>query len=333
MTVEPMTATSPPNDAGNAEDCFPLAVIGKRLVAEGVVALVLGSRDGSDLPGWAPGAHLDICLDNGLTRQYSLFGDPADRRSYTVGVLRVSDSRGGSSYIHDVLRVGDEVRVRGPRNHFELVAAESYLFIAGGIGITPIAPMIRQVEAQGSEWRLVYGGRTFSSMALRSELAELGGSRVEFWPQDERGIIDLAAVLSQPSKTTAVYACGPEPLLEAVESTCAAGWPPGALHLERFAAKAPASDQVDTDFEVEIASSGQRIAVPSGSSVLVALENAGIFVTSGCQEGVCGTCETRVLHGEPDHRDSVLSAEEQSANDCMMLCVSRARGPLLVLDL
>ena len=333
MYATPVTdPAQEPGTSNDGEAALTLTLTSKRVAADGVALMTLGSPDGSTLPGWEPGAHIDVCLENGVTRQYSLVGDPSDRASYTIAVLRAPDSRGGSSYIHDALHAGQQVRVQGPRNHFPLVPADEYLFIAGGIGITPIAAMIRHVESQGRPWRLVYGGRTLSSMFLREELAELGGPRVDFWPQDERGIIDLQTVLADPRAGTAVYACGPEPLLEAVEKICADTWPTGALHLERFTAK-QVDGLDDTEFEIELARSGTRLTVPVGTSVLDALAGAGVHVISSCGEGTCGTCETAVLEGEPDHRDSVLTPEEHAANDCMMVCVSRARCPRLVLDL
>ena len=307
----------------------------KEIVAEGVARLTLRRADGAELPVWAPGAHVDLVLGDGLTRQYSLCGDPAERAVLQVAVLREPDGRGGSAYVHDVLAVGDTVHVRGPRNHFALTPARRYVFVAGGIGITPILPMIAAADAAGVDWHLFYGGRTRASMAFRAELQEAHPGRVTVHPQDEHGLLDLATILSEPgtdAQDVAVYCCGPEPLLAAVEDRCAS-WPHGALHLERFAPKAGATDGPRTSFEVELAQSGTVLSVPEDRSILDVVESSGIQVLSSCQEGTCGTCETGVLSGTPDHRDSVLTDDEQAANDTMMICVSRSCSARLVLDL
>ncbi|MEV5297696.1 PDR/VanB family oxidoreductase [Amycolatopsis methanolica] len=304
----------------------------KEELAAGVVRLTLRHPAGDPLPEWEPGAHLDLVLGEGMVRQYSLCGDPADRGVLQVAVLREPDGRGGSAWVHDRLSTGDTVRVRGPRNHFRLVDSPRYLFVAGGIGITPIVPMIVRAEASGADWRLVYGGRSRASMAFREELVARYGDRVEIRPQDETGLLDLGELLGAPRDGVAVYCCGPEPLLAAVEQRCAV-WPPGSLHVERFSPKAGADAGERTTFEVELAASGRTVTVPPDKSILAAVEEAGVSVLSSCQEGTCGTCETPVLDGVPDHRDSLLTDEERAANDTMMICVSRSCGPRLVLDL
>jgi ferredoxin-NADP reductase len=300
----------------------------RRELATGVVGLHLAAQSGAPLPEWAPGAHVDLHLPGGLVRQYSLCGDPADRGRWRIAVLREPDSRGGSACVHDKLAVGDELAVTGPRNHFPLAAAEDYLFIAGGIGITPILPMIAATERAGRRWRLVYGGRTRAAMAFRDELARYG-ERVLLRPQDEYGLLDLDAAFDATGPGTAVHCCGPEPLLQAVEARCL----PERLHVERFAPKDADPDAVDAGFEVVLAGSGRVVPVPAGCSILAALEAGGVEVLSSCQEGTCGTCETGVLEGIPDHRDSVLTRAEQAAGDVMMICVSRAASSRLVLDL
>ncbi|WP_435118874.1 PDR/VanB family oxidoreductase [Amycolatopsis thermoflava] len=304
----------------------------KEELAAGVVRLTLRHPAGEPLPEWDPGAHLDLVLGEGLVRQYSLCGDPGDRSVLQVAVLREPDGRGGSAWVHDRLSTGDTVRIRGPRNHFRLVDSPRYLFVAGGIGITPIVPMIARAEVSGADWRLVYGGRSRASMAFREELVARYGDRVEIRPQDETGLLDLDELLGAPRDGVAVYCCGPEPLLAAVEQRCAA-WPPGSLHVERFSPKAGADAGERTTFEVELAASGRIVTVPPDKSILAAVEEAGVSVLSSCQEGTCGTCETPVLDGVPDHRDSLLTESERAANDTMMICVSRSCGPRLVLDL
>ncbi len=271
-------------------------------------------------------------MPGGLVRQYSLCGDPRDRSVWRVAILREPESRGGSAHVHESLQQGDDVEVRGPRNHFELAPAPRYVFVAGGIGITPILPMIDAADAAGAEWELHYGGRSRRSMAFLESLEETTGSRVTLHPQDEVGLIDLDALLGSPLPDTLVYCCGPEPLLLAVEQRCA-DWPSGSLRVERFAPKDVGEPVLTGAFEVELALSGLSLTVPPDKSVLEVVEDAGISVLSSCTEGTCGTCETTVLSGEVDHRDSLLTPAEQAANDTMFICVSRAACPKLVLEL
>lgn len=301
-------------------------------VAEGVTALVLAATDGAELPAWEPGAHVDLLLGNGLTRQYSLCGDPADRSSYRVGVLREDAGGGGSRFVHDELRAGSSLPVRAPRNHFRLEPAAHYVFVAGGIGITPILTMIARAEAAGADWTLLYGGRRRATMAFLDEL-ERHGDRVTVWPQDTHGLLDLGALLAEPRPGTLVYACGPGPLLDAVEARCA-GWPPGALHIERFAAVPLAAPVRDEPFEVELARTGTVLTVPTDRSIVDVVESeTGMAILTSCSEGKCGTCETGVLEGTPDHRDVLLTQVERVACDRMMICVSRSCSSRLVLDL
>ncbi|MDN5917320.1 MAG: PDR/VanB family oxidoreductase [Pseudonocardia sp.] len=324
----------PPTTRGGrrpAEQDFDLVVEGVVTIADGVVAVTL--RGDGDLPEWTAGAHIDLRLGPDLIRQYSLCGDPSDRGSMTVAVLREPASRGGSERVH-ALSPGDVVPARGPRNNFELEPSPNYVFIAGGIGITPMLPMIRAAEGAGASWTLLYGGRTRTSMAFRDRLAEDHPDRVTVWPQDEEGLLDLPAALATPAPGTLVYCCGPEPLLAAVENTCRS-WPAGALHLERFSARAEDIETRadDTPIEVEFRESGITVLIPTGVSILDAAAEARLPVDSSCQEGICGTCETPVLEGVPDHRDAVLTEAEREAGDTMMICCSRACGPRLVLDL
>ncbi len=310
-----------------------LVVAQKEPVAEGVVALTLADANGHELPEWTPGAHIDLMLPGpALTRQYSLCSNPTDRRAWQIGVRREAKSRGGSEFIHDDLKAGDTVQVRGPRNHFSLVDAPRYLFIAGGIGITPILPMVAAVDAVGADWQLWYGGHSRASMAFLDELAAYG-DRVRIYPGDEEGRIPLGSVLAPPRQDTLVYCCGPEPLLVAVEGWCTT-WPVGSLHFERFKAKpAEAAPPVVATFEVVLQRSGITITVPPDKSILDMVYAAGLYALSSCREGVCGTCEAHVLEGVPDHRDSVLTPAEREANEVMMICISRSRTPRLVLDL
>ncbi|NKQ53199.1 oxidoreductase [Amycolatopsis sp. K13G38] len=305
-------------------------VVGKESLADGVVRLVLRHSYGGDFPEWRPGAHVDLALSEDLVRQYSLCGDPANRDVLEVAVLREPQSRGGSAHVHDELQEGDRIRVRGPRNHFALTEARNYLFIAGGIGITPILPMIRAVAGDGVPWRLLYGGRSRSSMAFLDEL-ERYGERVRICPQDETGLLDLDSALGSPAEDTAVYCCGPEALLEAVEKRCAS-WPAGSLHVERFTPRAIDESASSESFEIELASTGEVLTVPPDKTIVDVLEEAGVDVEVSCLEGTCGTCETAVLGGTPEHRDSILTEEERAAGDTMFLCVSRSSSPRLRID-
>lgn len=313
------------------EHASELVVESVTTVADGVVELTLLDEDGG-IPPWTPGAHVDLVLGD-LVRQYSLCGDPLDTRRLVVAVLREPESRGGSAYVHDNLTVGAKVTVRGPRNHFPLVSAPRYVFVAGGIGITPLLPMIREAEAAGADWHLYYRGRKRSGMAYVERLAEYG-DKVTLLPGDETGPLDLAAVLADPQEGTLVYTCGPERLLLGLEEICSARWPAGALHLERFAAKEiEAPEGGERSFELELAATGVTLTVPPDRSVFQVIEDAGISVLGSCHEGICGTCEAIVLEGDVDHRDSVLNESERAANDAMMVCVSRCFSDRLVLDL
>lgn len=320
---------------GTETFCADLTVRNRSTPAEGVVLLDLAHPDDLELPRWTPGAHIDLMLADGSTRQYSLCGDPATPRSWRVCVLFDPDGRGGSRFVHERLHPGSTVRVRGPRNNFPLAESPRYHFIAGGIGITPISAMIESARRAGREWTLLYGGRTRASMAFADELATRHGDRVTVWPQDEQGLLDLESLLKDPRDDTLIYCCGPEPLLAAVEHH-SAHWPAGSLHIERFSAKefpdAPVTGEV-AGFEVECRLSGVTVEVSPGQSILDVLERADVPVISSCREGVCGTCEVRVLEGTPDHRDSVLSESEQAGGETMMVCVSGSRTQRLVLDL
>jgi ferredoxin-NADP reductase len=307
----------------------------REAVADGVVTLTLADPNGADLPEWAPGAHIDLIMTPSLVRQYSLCGDTANRAEWQVGVLLDPNSRGGSQFVHGELHEGATVRVRGPRNHFPLVGSPRYLFIAGGIGVTPMMPMIAAAEAAGAAWRLLYGGRTRSSMAFADEL-ERHGDRVAVCAGDVQANFraNLASALSDPAENTLVYCCGPEGLLTAVEEACKT-WPDGSLHIERFSAKAleePSPDALAT-FEIECQRSGVTLTVPQEKTIYEVCEDAGVDVLGSCMEGVCGTCECDIIEGEGDHRDSVLNDAEKAANQTIMICVSRSRSERLVLDL
>ncbi|MGP6175179.1 cytochrome P450 [Corynebacterium sp. A21] len=313
-----------------------LRVSERRTESEGVISLTLVHPDGGELPKWKPGAHIDLHLQGPdgeeLIRQYSLSSDCDDQSCYRVGILREPAGRGGSAAAHDTLLEGGTVTVSWPRNNFRFAEAEHYLFIAGGIGITPLLAMIREAERQGKDWTLLYGGRTRSSMAFLPELAAFS-ERVQLVPQDELGHLDLDTALIDAAPNTLIYTCGPEGLLQAVEAQ-AAHWPKSSLRLERFAPKQISRDYADQPFEVEFTGSGKTVTVGASESILDAAKREGMPVISSCETGTCGTCETPVVAGSIDHRDSILTSAEQEANDTMMICVSRAAPscPRLVLQ-
>jgi ferredoxin-NADP reductase len=308
-----------------------LRVLRKTVMADGVLTLELGAPDGGRLRDWTPGSHVDLALPNGMTRQYSLCGDRWDPSTYRVGVLLEPGSRGGSAYVHDVLAPGDLVGVGGPRNNFPLVPSDGYLFVGGGIGITPLVPMVGQADRLGAEWRLLYGGRRRASMGFLDELAGFG-DRVQVVPQDEQGLLDLREFLGEPRPGVRIYCCGPAPLLAAIEAACA-DWPPHTLRTERFVAEDRGAPVRDAPFEVELARTGRSVTVTPAMTVLDAVHTAGVEVLSSCRQGICGTCETTVLAGRPDHRDALLDDDERDADDCMYICVSRSSSERLVLDL
>jgi len=311
-----------------------LVVADRTLLADGVVALDLRSHNGRDLPAWTPGSHLDVLLRPGLERQYSLCSDPADRSHWRIAVLREADGGDGSLALHDQVGVGDRLRIRGPRNHFafEVTPGTRYRFVAGGIGITPLLAMVTAAEAAGADWELDYAGRSRSSMAFADELVTAHPDRVRLHAADEGSRLVVDTLLETPPADTAVYVCGPTKLLDAVEAA-GADWPAGTLHVERFEAKEFGAPVWPGAFEVELALTGETVTVEPGTSVLDAVAGAGAVVLSSCRVGTCGTCETPVLEGAVEHRDSVLSPGEQAEDTMMMVCVSRAAGPRLVLDL
>jgi tetrachlorobenzoquinone reductase len=298
--------------------------------APGVLSLDLTAPDLAPLPAFDPGAHVDLTLPDGTLRQYSLCGDPGDTSHYRLGVRDIGGGQ-SSGFIHRELRPGALVTLSMPRNNFPLVDSKRYIFIAGGIGITPLIPMMRQASAQGRPWILLYCNRNAAAAPFLAEIGSLGG-QVSMHSSESGTRLDPAQRLAQAEEDTLIYCCGPERLMSAVEKATQA-WPPGSAHFEWFRPRTASADEASGSFEVVCQASGTTVTVPSGRSILDALFEAGIDVPCSCQQGICGTCETRVIAGEVDHRDSILSEDERAANRSMMICVSRARGPRLVLDL
>ncbi|MET7992139.1 PDR/VanB family oxidoreductase [Amycolatopsis sp. NPDC005232] len=306
-----------------------LVVSARNPVADDVVELVLASADGLALPAWEPGAHVTLSLPEGLLREYSLCGPDTSDGTWTIAVHRAPDSRGGSRFVHDHLTVGTNVTVSGPANNFPLAADERQVLVAGGIGITPILTMARAIRARGATVTMLYCGRSRSLMAYRDEIAAWGEPGVVLHADDERGgPPDLSAFLDEHAGAT-VYCCGPEPLIAAVEKKAPAGSP---VQVERFRGVA-ADTSEDEEFDVVVSGADQRVRVHVGESILDALARAGFDVPSSCREGICGTCETAVVRGVPDHRDTVLGEEERADGELIMPCVSRSRTPEIELDL
>ncbi|MFD7786875.1 PDR/VanB family oxidoreductase [Streptomyces nojiriensis] len=317
----PLPALETPVSGHSPRRALRALIVSRTEPAQGVLRLTLESPD---LPAWTPGAHVDVTLPSGLVRQYSLCGDPADGGRYTIAIRLVEDGRGGSREAHAQLVEGAELELRPPRNRFGLVPAASYVFVAGGIGITPILPMLRAATAAGADWTLLYGGRTLDSMPFLDDLAPYG-ERVSVFPEDETGLPDLAAVAAA-GPGTPVYCCGPEPLMRAVTAAAA---DPEAVHLERFA---PAGEPgPGRAFTVELRRSGRVVEVAADESTLAAVRRELPATPYSCEQGFCGTCQHRVLAGGVDHRDELLTDRERE--DSMLLCVSRAKGDRLVLDL
>jgi ferredoxin-NADP reductase len=314
-----------------AEARHRMRIAARQQVAADVVTLDLAPVDTVPLPTWGPGAHVDLEVAPGTERQYSLV-TTTDDGHWRVAVLREAAGRGGSVAVHDVLRVGDEVTVGGPRNHFGFDPGRPAVFVAGGIGITPFSAMIAAAEQAGTPWELHYAGRSRDRMAFADELVAAHPDRVALAVADEGTRLDVTALLADP-RHAVVYCCGPRGLMDAVEAA-AAHWPAGSVRVERFE---PAAD-VDApgeSFEVELTLTGTTVTVPADRTLLEVAEDAGAFVLSSCREGTCGTCETPVLEGSVDHRDTVLSPAEQADDHTMMVCVSRAAAgcPRLVLEL
>lgn len=312
------------------EKTLPLVITGKSLVTDEVCRLDLRRADGTPLPPWEPGAHIELDLAPGIRRAYSLCGDRDDRESYAVAALRQSASRGGPARADHALQLGDAVQASLPRNHFPLVNAGRYLFLAGGIGIAPIMPMIAHAAGRGIPWRLHYGGRDRSSMPFLGTLEAKYGPLVRAHLDGVQQPLPVEQILEGATAGTAIYGAGPGAMVDALEAfhDPTTGT---SLHVERFP-EVSSPIPPEQGYEVVAARAGMTIKIPPGCSVLQALRSAGIGIPSSCQEGLCGTCETRVLEGVPDHQDLFLTDEERSSNLTMLVCVSGCLSRRLVLD-
>lgn len=312
---------------------YRLVVTEREEVTDSVLRLRFESPDGETLPSWTPGSHIDLECGE-VSRQYSLCGDPEDRQGWEIAVLREEASRGGSLFVHETLAVGDEVHVRGPRNHFRLNSDGSHhIFIAGGIGITPILTMAHQARLAGHSYELHYAGQSQHSMAFVNRLMEEHGDSLTIYPSDTGRRIDLTSLLGQFLDGVYVYVCGPSRLLDGVKEAMQA-WPEESLRTEHFSATIGVLDpEKEHGFEVVLRDSAVTVTVPPNRTLLEILRDANIDVRSDCEEGLCGSCEIVVIAGEIDHRDVVLSATERSENRSMMACCSRARGNSIELAL
>ncbi|MFF1831337.1 PDR/VanB family oxidoreductase [Paenarthrobacter sp. NPDC058040] len=319
-------------DAGQIE----VRVIASRREAESVTSFELRRPDEGPLPAWAPGAHIDVHLPSGTIRQYSLCGDPGNTTSYRIAVLELPQGRGGSVEVHRELRPGRTITIGAPRDNFSLTEAEHYVFVAGGIGITPLLPMIHEVHRRGVPWKLVYGARSLEHFAFLTELASLDPESVELHSQDTNGHPDLGAIV-EASHGALVYTCGPSGLMDALTEHMERAGRLHELRLERFAPAAPAApaaaEETSGAFDLELKRSGLTVGVQADQTVLEAVRAAGVNHPSSCEMGFCGTCEVKVLCGTIDHRDDLLTEDERSQGDMMMICVSRSKSPTLVLDI
>jgi ferredoxin-NADP reductase len=317
-----------------AAQLLTVQVADVRAEACDVMTLELRAVGAEQLPPFEPGAHLDVHLPNGLLRHNSLTNDWRERDRYVIGVGRAADSRGGSAFVHGSVRSGMQLKISAPKNNFPIDAgAERYLFIAGGIGITPIMAMVRWCVAQGKPWRLIYAARSRQRAAFYEELCSLAKPAAQFHFDDECGqVLDVAQAIAGWTGGERIYCCGPAPLIEAVKGATE-HLPSGTVRFEFFTAPEPDPNQVSDTFSVRLQRSGGEFVIPADKSILEVLEENGIEVPFSCREGLCGTCVTPVCSGEPDHRDYVLTDEERASGKLMTVCCSRSRSPSLTLDL
>ncbi len=313
-----------------------VTVVARREEAEGIASFELAREDGAPLPAFSAGSHIDVVLPNGLTRQYSLCNNDTENHRYRIAVLRDEMSRGGSVSMHEDVKQGDTLSISEPRNHFPMAHAQRSILFAGGIGVTPLLCMAQRLAALGADFEMHYSTRSPQRTAFREEIAAGPfAGRVQFHFDDgaRAQMLNLPAVLGLPEPGTHLYVCGPSGFITYVTQIAQGmGWTSDQVHVEYFAAEKH-DTSADRAFEVKLASSGKVIPVAAGQTVIQALAAQGVEVLTSCEQGVCGTCITRVLEGECDHRDMYFTDEEKAKNDQFTPCCSRAKSPVLVLDL
>ncbi|CCB66656.1 PDR/VanB family oxidoreductase [Hyphomicrobium sp. MC1] len=308
----------------------------KKNEAMNIASFELTSLDGSDLPPFTAGAHIDVHLAPGLVRQYSLCNSPSERHRYVIGVLRAPNSRGGSEFLHDIIRNGSRLSISMPRNNFPLApTAKGSILFAGGIGITPILCMAEHLSNEGSPFELHYSARTPDRLAFSADiLASPYADRTIFHFDDAapEQALNPSEILRMPDAETHIYVCGPSGFIDhIVHAALTSGWPNDQIHFEHFAARGSHANA--TSFTVTLARSGTIIMVGENETVVQALSRNGVEIPVACEQGLCGTCMTGILGGVPDHRDHLLTATERASNACFLPCCSRALSANLILDL
>ncbi len=322
-----MTENIPPSDAGTLD----LLLTCIRMAARDTNLYTFARADRGALPAGEPGSHIGVILPNGIERQYSLVQAGSELTEYTVGVKRDANSRGGSLFMHDQLRVGSSLKIVPPRNNFPLTEnADHVVLVAGGIGITPIYCMIQRLIEKGRSWELYYSCRSRMDAAFLDVLSRYSQVHFHFDDEEAGRFLNIAGIVEKLPKNAHLYCCGPAPMLAAFEAATA-HWKPEQVHVEYFTPKFAAAQE--GGFVVELARSKRELTVPTGKSILQCVREAGIQVPHSCEEGVCGACETRVISGQPDHRDTILTEQERKESATMMICCSGSKSPRLVLDI
>ena len=332
MSTVTATPVQPAKGSAKAsEKLIEVRVADIKAAAQDTKLYELRAADGKPLPTAEPGAHIDVILPNGKQRQYSITVSEPKPERYLIGVKRDPASRGGSTYMHDQLTVGQTLKIRPPRNHFPLVEnAPHVVLIAGGIGITPIYCMVQRLAALGRSWELHYSCRSRADMAFREELSKFKQAHLQFDDESGGKFLDIAFIVVAAPKDAHLYCCGPMPMLKAFEAA-STDWPREQIHVEYFA---PKQEPAKTGgFVVELARSGQEFVIPEGKTILQVLLDAGVYVDYSCELGICGLCQTPLLSGTPEHRDAFLTDEQKAANDTVMICCAGSKSDRLVLDL
>jgi len=329
--VDTVTASAAPSQASASDALIEVRLTAVRYAARDTNLFEFRRTDGGPLPAYTPGAHVDMHLPNGLVRNYSLIVAKPDPLAYTFGIKRDPASRGGSRYIHDELHVGKTLKISAPRNNFPLKEdAAHVILLAGGIGITPIWCMVQRLAELGRSWVLHYSCRSRADMAFLGALEAMTGPHFHFDDEHAGKFLDVAGLVAAARQEAHLYCCGPTPMLKAFE-TATAAWPREQVHVEYFTPRQETAKK--GGFTVELARSGQEFFIPEGRTILEVLLDEGVDVDYSCELGICGACEQRVISGTPEHRDSILTEEEQAENKRVMICCAGCKSERLVLDL